>query len=97
MSPEDFDIWSQLRADLSEIKSDTKYTSEKVKAFCTFKDSAAIELERLKNQADSHKDLPPRVAALERWATYRDGALAILLLLVGTGRLIDLYNLIVGR
>lgn len=66
-----------------------EFIQDKVKSFCAFKDVASIDIANFKSQ-----DLPERVAKLERWATYRDGALALLLLLVGAGRLIDLFNLI---
>lgn len=87
MTPEEHDLLSRMDERLEFIQG-------KVTAFCQFKDSAAIDIANLKSNCRSHGDLPARVSALEKWATYRDGALAILLLLVGTGRLIDLYNLV---
>lgn len=87
LTPEEHDL-------LSRMDERLEYIQEKVKTFCTFKDAAAIDINTLKNVCENHKDLPDRVAKLERWATYRDGALALLLLLVGAGRLVDLFNLI---
>lgn len=90
MNPEEHDLLSRMDEKLG-------YISKKVDTFCTFKDSAAIEIVTLKNHCENNKDLPCRVEKLERWATYRDGALALLLLLVGAGRLIDLFNLIMRQ
>lgn len=87
MTPEEHDL-------LSRMDERLEYIQEKMKCVLVFKDSAAIDIERIKGQCHSHKDLPERVTRLEKWATYRDGALALLLLLVGAGRLIDLFNLI---
>lgn len=87
LTPEEHDLLSRMDEKLG-------YIQEKVKTFCTFKDAAAIDIVTLKNQCENVKDLPGRVTKLERWATYRDGALALLLLLVGASRLIDLFNLI---
>ena len=87
MNPEEHDLLSPMDERLEFIQG-------KVTAFCQFKDAAAIDIIKLQTNCSSHQDLPGRVSALEKWATYRDGALAILLLLVGTGRIIDLYNLL---
>ena len=61
-----------------------------VATFYAFKDAATLALGILKEE-----NLPDRISRLEKWATYRDGALALLLLLVGAGRLYDLFELIV--
>lgn len=87
MTPEESDLLSRMDERLA-------YIQDKVKSFCTFKDVAVIDIANLKSHCENSKDLPGRVAKLERWATYRDGALALLLLLVGAGRLVDLFNLI---
>ena len=90
MTPEEHDLLSRMDEKLG-------YIQDKVNGFCAFKDSAVIDITTLKNQCANHRDLPDRVTRLEKWATYRDGALALLLLMVGAGRLIDLFNLLAGR
>ena len=87
MTPEEHDL-------LSRMDEKLKFIQDKVISFCEFKDGAVIDIANLKNHCENHKDLPERVTRLEKWATYRDGALALLLLMVGAGRLIDLFNLI---
>jgi hypothetical protein len=87
LSPEEHDLLSRMDERLGFIQ-------DKMECVLKFKDAAAIDLERIKGQCHSHRNLPDRVTKLEKWASYRDGALALLLLLVGAGRLIDLFNLI---
>jgi hypothetical protein len=87
LTPEEHDL-------LSRMDERLEFIQDKVKSFCTFKDVAVIDIANLKSHCENSKDLPERVAKLERWATYRDGALALLLLMVGAGRLIDLFNLL---
>lgn len=82
---------------LNRMAERIDYITKKVDSFCIFKDSAMVDIATLKNICDENSDLPDRVTNLERWATYRDGALALLLLLVGAGRLIELFNLITGK
>jgi hypothetical protein len=90
MSPEEHDLLSRMDVKL-------EYIQGKVNSFCTFKDAAAIDITKLQANCASHQDIPMRVTRLEKWATYRDGALALLLLMVGAGRLIDLFNLLTGK
>ena len=87
MSPEEHDLLSRMDERLGFIQ-------DKMQCVLVFKDSAAIDIAKLKDHCENQKDIPGRVTKLERWATYRDGALALLLMLVGAGRLIDLFNLI---
>ena len=86
MTPEEHDL-------LSRMDERLEFIQDKMKCVLVFKDAAAIDISALKKDTSG---IPERVSRLEKWATYRDGALAILLLLVGTGRLIDFYNLLVG-
>ena len=60
---------------LLEMRGDLKYVTKKVDSFCTFKDSAAIDISNLKNHCDTQKNLPDRVSSLENW---RSGIVACL-------------------
>lgn len=77
MTPEEHDLLSRMDEKLAYIQS-------KVSTFCTFKDAASLDLGILNNA-----NLPDRVSTLEKWAMYRDGALALLLVLVTAGRVYD--------
>jgi len=62
-----------------------EYIQEKVKSFCAFKDSAAIEIANLQSNCKAHQDLPARVSSLEKARWIGAGAFAVLCLLMGWG------------
>lgn len=89
LTPDDMDtLLSEIRADLSEMKVDTKYITKKVDSFCTFKDSAAIDIANLKSHCENQKSLPDRVSSLEKFRWLSTGALIILAALIGWGWLV---------
>ena len=83
MTPEEKELLTRMDEKLTAIQ-------EIITKFGVFRDAATLALGILKED-----NLPARVTRLEKWTTYRDGALALLLLLVGAGRLYDLFELIV--
>jgi hypothetical protein len=83
LTPEEKELLTRMDEKLTSIQTT-------IVTFSIFKDAATLALGILKED-----NLPDRVSRLEKWATYRDGALALLLLLVGAGRLYDLFELIV--
>ena len=83
MTPEEKELLTRMDEKLTAIQ-------EIITKFGVFRDAATLALGILKED-----NLPERVTKLEKWATYRDGALALLLLMVGAGRLYDLFELIV--
>ena len=83
MTPEEKELLTRMDEKLTAIQA-------AIVTFGIFKEAATLALGILKED-----NLPDRVTRLEKWATYRDGALALLLLLVGAGRLYDLFELIV--
>lgn len=85
MTPEEKELLTRMDEKLTAIQ-------EIITKFGVFRDAATLALGILKED-----NLPERVTKLEKWATYRDGALALLLLMVGAGRLYDLFELIVNH
>lgn len=81
MTPEEHDL-------LSRMDERLEFIQKKVESFCTFKDSAAIDLANLKNHCDQTKDIPTRVSSLEKWRTGLAYALAVVVLLMGWGWLV---------
>lgn len=78
-----------LETIVTRIDERTEYMKAKLDDHCKWKEKASVELGVLKEAK-----LPNRVSKLEMWAKYRDGALALLLLLVGAGRVIDFVELL---
>jgi hypothetical protein len=72
---------------IARIDERTARIEQKLEEHCTWKNQASIDLGILKDA-----NLPKRVSKLEGWAKYRDGALALLLLLVGAGRIFDIIS-----
>jgi len=85
LTPEEKELLTRMDEKLTAIQ-------EIITKFGVFRDAATLALGILKED-----NLPERVTKLEKWATYRDGALALLLLMVGAGRLYDLFELIVNH
>jgi hypothetical protein len=81
-----------FEAMLARIDERTAKMETKLDDHCKWKTEASIDIGIL-NQAN----LPPRVSKLEEWTKYRDGAIAILLILVTSGRVLDFLNLLTGR
>jgi len=76
MTPEEQDIF------ISRIDEKLDYIQDKCRAFCKFKDKAVVDIALIQNER-----MPERIRILERWQTYRDGAIGVLLFLVGGGQL----------
>lgn len=78
MTPEEHDLLSRMDERLGFIQG-------KMECVLEFKETAAIDLEKLKGHCENQKDLPARVTSLEKWRWALTGAFALLVLLVGWG------------
>ena len=68
MSPEEHDL-------LSRMDERLEFIQDKMGCVLAFKDSAAIDISKLKDHCENQKNLPDRVASLENW---RSGIVACL-------------------
>ncbi|MCZ7406293.1 MAG: hypothetical protein O8C67_15385 [Candidatus Methanoperedens sp.] len=73
-----------IATSLSRIEERTETIVKKIDSFCEWKDQAAKEIYLLKKA-----ELPERVGRLENWRWYIVGALALIIALVGLGRIIE--------
>lgn len=81
MTPEEHDLLSRVDERLGFIQDNMKCVME-------FKQTTSIDLEKLKNQQEFHKDLPGRVSSLENWRSGIVMCLGLIGLLLTWGWLI---------
>ena len=76
MSPEEHDLLSRMDERLGFIQ-------DKMQCVLVFKDSAAIDISKLKDHCENQKTLPDRVSSLEKWRWGLSGAFGLLVVLMG--------------
>ena len=84
MPPEEQDLLSRLDERLASMERRLEKIETSIQLSVLAEAKVALSLGIIENSRASE-----RITKLEIWANYRDGALALLLLLVGAGRVYD--------